>query len=298
MKALLDTDIGGDIDDALCLAYLLNEPKCELLGVSTVCGNSEERASIADAICKSAGKDIDIVAGFDTTLQPIPIYPTPDGAAALKRWSHDDFIKQDPVAFLYNKIQDNPHEVVLLGIGNMTNIAMLFQQHPEVQSLLKGVYLMNGYFGSEKLPDPTWNWNSWADPLASKITFEAIISDFRVFPLEVTEQLTIPATKAKEIFKEDNKLINAVLDFGGPWLESSEQLTLHDPLVAVALFHPEICSYEKGTVTVETEVEATMGETAFSLDNLGNVKVAKTVDKKEFYQILFSHLHGESFRES
>ena len=25
-KLLLDTDIGGDIDDALCLAYLLKEP--------------------------------------------------------------------------------------------------------------------------------------------------------------------------------------------------------------------------------------------------------------------------------
>lgn len=27
-KILLDTDIGGDIDDAVCLAYLLREPQC------------------------------------------------------------------------------------------------------------------------------------------------------------------------------------------------------------------------------------------------------------------------------
>lgn len=31
IKVLLDTDIGGDIDDALCLAYLLNQPSCELV---------------------------------------------------------------------------------------------------------------------------------------------------------------------------------------------------------------------------------------------------------------------------
>lgn len=37
-KILLDTDIGGDIDDAVCLAYLLREPQCALLGVTTVCG--------------------------------------------------------------------------------------------------------------------------------------------------------------------------------------------------------------------------------------------------------------------
>jgi inosine-uridine nucleoside N-ribohydrolase len=28
-KILLDTDIGSDIDDALCLAYLLAQPECE-----------------------------------------------------------------------------------------------------------------------------------------------------------------------------------------------------------------------------------------------------------------------------
>ena len=41
-KVLLDTDIGGDIDDAICLAYLLKEPQCELVGITTVCGESEK----------------------------------------------------------------------------------------------------------------------------------------------------------------------------------------------------------------------------------------------------------------
>ncbi|HEY3291457.1 MAG TPA: nucleoside hydrolase, partial [Anaerolineae bacterium] len=31
-KIVLDTDIGSDIDDAVCLAYLLSQPQCELLG--------------------------------------------------------------------------------------------------------------------------------------------------------------------------------------------------------------------------------------------------------------------------
>lgn len=30
VKILLDTDIGSDIDDAVCLAYLLAQPACEL----------------------------------------------------------------------------------------------------------------------------------------------------------------------------------------------------------------------------------------------------------------------------
>ena len=55
-KILLDTDIGGDIDDAICLAYLLKEPQCDLLGITTVCGEPEKRAAVADAICRAAGR--------------------------------------------------------------------------------------------------------------------------------------------------------------------------------------------------------------------------------------------------
>lgn len=48
-EILLDTGIGGDIDDALCLAYLLREPRCQRLSIRTVCGEPETRAAVADA---------------------------------------------------------------------------------------------------------------------------------------------------------------------------------------------------------------------------------------------------------
>lgn len=111
------------------------------------------------------------MAGLDSTMQPVPVYPTPDGAEALKFWKHSTFEKGDAPAFLYQKIKENPHEVVLIGIGNMTNIATMFCTYPDAADLLKGLYVMNGYFGKEPLPDPYYNWNSWADPLASKIVF-------------------------------------------------------------------------------------------------------------------------------
>ena len=81
-KILLDTDIGGDIDDAICLAYLLKEPQCALLGITTVCGEPEKRAAVADAICRAAGRQVPIVAGVETPLQPGPPFPPPDGAGA------------------------------------------------------------------------------------------------------------------------------------------------------------------------------------------------------------------------
>lgn len=163
-KILLDTDIGGDIDDAVCLAYLLRESRCELLGITTVCGQPQRRAAVADAICRSAGRDIPIAAGLDTTLQPVPVYPTPDGARALERWPHRAYEKSDAPAFMYRMIRENPHAVTLIGIGNMTNIATLFRTYPDAPGLLKGLYIVNGYFGEKALPEPWYNWNSWGRP--------------------------------------------------------------------------------------------------------------------------------------
>jgi len=54
VKILLDTDIGTDIDDAVCLAYLLANPDCELLGITTVTGEPVKRAMLASALCRIA----------------------------------------------------------------------------------------------------------------------------------------------------------------------------------------------------------------------------------------------------
>lgn len=290
-KILLDTDIGGDIDDAICLAYLLNEPDCELIGITTVCGEPEKRAAIADAICQTSGKNVPIVAGLDTTMQPIPLYPTPDGAVRLGYWRHNTYIKKDVPAFLYQKIKENPHEVILLGIGNMTNIATLFRTYPHAIGLLKGLYVMNGYFGSEALPEPYYNWNSWADPLASKIVFGSRVAVHRAIPLEVTDMLTIEAEQAGGLLKRNSNLMKAVFDFGNAWLESAGKLTLHDPLAAVSVFHSDICTFERGYVQVETAEKKNMGGTTFTSSDDGNVEIARTVDKKRFYRILSATLN-------
>lgn len=88
-KVLLDTDIGSDIDDAVCLAYLLAQPKCDLLGITTVTGEPVERAKLASALCHAAGKDIPIYPGVGEPL----LIPQKQGrspqTAALGRWKHD-----------------------------------------------------------------------------------------------------------------------------------------------------------------------------------------------------------------
>lgn len=202
IKVLLDTDIGGDIDDAICLSYLLLEQNCEIVGITIVCGESDIRASIADAICKLSGKDIDIVAGEDKPLYPHAIYPTPEGKIVLNKYNYKKYEKEDAVDFMYNKIIHNPNEIILLGIGNFTNIAKLIKKHPSSIKLLKGIYTMNGYFGKNELKEAWHNWNSWMDPYASDVICK--ISDIKnvMIPLDVTEKITMDTSLINNIFSK------------------------------------------------------------------------------------------------
>ena len=169
MKLLLDTDIGNDIDDALALAYLLREPQCELLGVTTVCGEPEKRCEMASAICHHLGRpDVPIHPGCPVPLSRAQLQPVCPQAAGLGDWPRDRFAADNSaVDFLRRTIRANPGEVALLAIGPLTNVATLFSLDPEIPSLLKGLYLMCGRFftalGGE--------WNAFLDPWATAIVY-------------------------------------------------------------------------------------------------------------------------------
>ena len=117
-KVLFDTDIGTDVDDAVCLAYLLSHPGCELLGITTVTGEVEKRASLASVLCKAAGKDIPIYPGADYPMRGEQRQPVAQQSAALPRWPHEThFPKNQAVGFMAETIRSHPGEVTLLAVG-------------------------------------------------------------------------------------------------------------------------------------------------------------------------------------
>ncbi|KKI92522.1 hypothetical protein WQ54_09195 [Bacillus sp. SA1-12] len=284
-KILLDTDIGGDIDDALCLAYLLQQPLCKIVGITTVGGEVEKRAMIADAICKAAGKNISIYAGADQTLLPNSLYPTPDGAVKLTNWPHETtFKKNQAVDFMRKTIRENPNEISLLAIGHLTNIALLFLVDPEIPSLLKEIYIMSGVFSAEleaSMEMPMGNWNSWIDPHASAIVYNTNVPIHKTFGLNVTSKLVLTQEDRLNIFS--THLMRVVEDFGSPWLQENE-ITFHDPLVAACLFEPQLCNYQRGFIEVDSYNKRKLGMMSFLANTRGNCEIASSVDRNRFFE--------------
>lgn len=287
-KILLDTDIGSDIDDAVCLAYLLSHPDCDLLGITTVSGEPVKRAMLASAICKVAGKDVPIYPGTEKPLFIKQKQPIANQAKALNNWDHDkEFPMGEAIEFMRKTIRKHPHEVTLLAIGPMTNIALLFSVDPEIPKLLKSLVLMCGIF-TYRLPNiGHLEWNAICDPHATAIVYNAPVKDHRSIGLDVTCKVTMDKEEVKEKFKAD--ILKPVVDFAGIWFEKQDKITFHDPLAAATIFDDSICSFYRGNVDVELESKRMSGLTYWEEDSAnGSHNVALEVDKHRFIEHYFS----------
>ncbi len=260
IELLLDTDIGGDIDDALCLAYLLAQPACELLGITTVTGEAEKRAMLASALCKVAGKHIPIFPGVEYPLLAAQRQPDAPQARALHKWDHDTtFPRGQAVEFLRQTIRAHPGEVVLLTIGPLTNIALLFAVDEEIPALLKALVMMCGVFTNALPGVDLREWNALNDPHATAMVYRAGVSSHRSIGLDVSMQVNMSAQLFRE--KCSTPLLRPVLDFAEVWFEHEDSVTFHDPLAATTIFDDTICTFKRGTVEVELASERLAGLT-------------------------------------
>jgi len=286
-KILLDTDIGSDIDDAICLAYLLANPQCDLLGITTVTGESELRAQMASALCQVAGKEIPIFPGAEEPLLVSQKQPKAQQAAALDRWKHrKDFPKGQAVQFLRETIHSHPGEIVLLTIGPLTNIGLLFALDPEIPSLLKGLVMMCGMFAKSYSGWGPVEWNALVDPHAAAIVYRHAVRTHCSIGLDVTVPVRLSVQEFKEKFQ--SPLLQPVLDFAQVWFQKNDHVTFHDPLAAATIFDPEICQYKTGTVEIELADPNLLGKTRWTPDAAGGHQAALGVDPNRFFRHYFS----------
>lgn len=290
-RILLDTDIGSDIDDALCLAYLLAHPRCDLAGIATVSGEPMRRAAIASALCRAAGKDVPIHAGSPRPLltdQRQPHAPQADALAVdgRIRWPHrTDFPPGTAVEFLRRAIREDPGNLTLLAIGPLTNLGLLFRIDPEVPSLLKRLVLMCGSFLGTPSRHGGAEWNARCDPHAAAIVYGARAREHRSVGLDVTMQVAVGADEARRRFQRG--LLRPVLDLAEVWFRRADRVVFHDPLAAVSIFAPDVCRFARGTVGVDLGDPEATGRTSWAPAADGPHEVAVAVDPPRFLETFF-----------
>ncbi len=290
VKVLLDTDIGSDINDAICLAYLLAQPACELLGITTVTGEAVQRAMLASVLCKAAGKAVPIFPGQQEPLLVRPRQTTVPQARVLPHWAHDTvFPEKQAVRFLRQTIHDNPGEITLLTTGPLTNVALLFAVEPEIPALLRRVVMMAGRYTAD-LPEPaSLEWNVLCDPYAfAKVLTSA--APLRAVGIGITSRVQLDTAVVLDRFWAPP--LRPVLDFGEGWFQERDHLTFHDAVAAATIFDDQLCVFQRGTITVELDSEPLRGLTRWQADDSGPHEIAVAVDVDRFFAHFFAVLGG------
>ena len=254
VPVLLDTDIGTNVDDALALLYLLRQPRCELLGVTTVSGDVRKRAACAAVMCRGGGReDVPVHAGAPGPLlmgagQPgVPLYE-----AVARHVASPELIPATAVEFLRTTIRGRPGEITLLTIGPLTNVALLFALDPEIPSLLRAIFSMAGVYFPHEKPVET---NVRADPVAAAIVLRATGREGAVphtlVGLNVTTRCVLSADDLRMRLGPATPPADVALEMLDAWSKRTRQVALHDPLAAALVFEPGLCTYEHGAARVD-----------------------------------------------
>ncbi len=273
ISIILDTDIGTDIDDAFALALIVNSPELDLLGVTTVSGDTQARARLAAKMLWEAGgawKRVPVVAGEPG--KPLQIEQT--------RWAQGftspQLRTEKAVDFLKAEIARRPGEITLLPIGPLTNVGALLKREPSVAKKIKRIVMMGGSIalGYEPNSPPAAEYNIAQDPPAAQVVFASGVPILMV-PLDVTAMLGLDPAARRRVFTHLSPLTNALTLQYHLWVHDVP--ILFDPMAVGMLIDPSLCETKQLAIEVDEK-----GFTRVVEGKPPNASVALRTDPKRF----------------
>jgi len=285
--AIIDTDIGDDIDDAFALALALRSPELKILGVTTAFGDTELRARLVDRYLAAVGrKDIPVAAGVATSARNVFTQ------AAYAR-QQPERKHPDGVAFLLDQIRKHPGEITIIAIGPEGNLGAAIQRDAATFRKVRRVVLMGGSvyrgYGNEHQP-PQPEWNILCDPAAAKALFTSGVPIF-MMPLDST-QVHLPAQEREKIFSFGSPLTDQLTLLYHQWVAHTDNHaadpTLFDPVAVTYAIRPDLCPAKPLRIEIDDK-----GMTR-PVDGAPNAQVCLQSDEKGFLDLLLTRIASES----
>jgi len=278
---LLDTDIGTDIDDAFALALIINSPELELLGVTTVAGDTQARARLAAKLLWEAGgawRKVPVYAGDPGKPQPI------EQARWAEGFTSPALHMSGAVDFMKTEINRWPGKVTIIAIGELTNVAALLKSDPSMAKQIKLIALMGGSvargYGLDSKPEAEWNIKS--NPEAAQTVFTSGVP-LLMAPLDVTAMLQLDAAGRRRVFTHLTPLTNALTILYHLW--GNETPTLFDPMAVAMLIDSSMCETKQLAIEVDGQ-----GFTRVVEGKPANATVGMQTNPARFFQLYLSRV--------
>ena len=292
-KLIIDTDIGTYYDDAFAVLLASRSPEVDLLGVTTVYGDTDLRSRIARKILNIAGRqDVPVFKGIGQPLQGTSLMFGFEGDRILAEGDRGlKYSDEHAVNFIIRTIMENPGEVIVVTLGAVSNLAAAYVMEPAIAKNVKEVIMMAGVIvpivdqkGVRRSPVEEYNFNN--DPLAAQIVVNSPLPKTMV-PIDVTLQIPLRPDQVKRINASRDPVARQVADILAVWPPqeyviylsvgiSTEHtgLWLHDPLTTALAWDRSFCEFAQ--VHVATEFSTT----TVARDMLVRNDILRTVPKK------------------
>ena len=192
MKVHLDTDLGGDPDDACALVMLLGWPGVEIVGITTNLEVAGRRAGCVSHILQLAGRtDIPVVAGAGSSLTTGRTFDPTWGDE--RYWPTGVSPKPSPPGAALDLLEGNASDgATVVAIGVQTNLALLEVVRPGSLSGIR-VVAMGGWLGEPGAGLPRWgperDWNVQCDTRAAEVVAGAAELTLVTMPVSMRAQL-------------------------------------------------------------------------------------------------------------
>jgi purine nucleosidase len=238
--AILDTDLGSDVDDVLALAVILGSPELELTGVTTVYGDTLLRARMVARVLATAGRTAGpIVPGRSETRSGRAVWwAGHEGALMPDLNSEQVDATTDPIELLGSA-------PTVIAIGPLTNVAEAVERP---QSAIEQLCVMGGDFSLAK---PEHNIASDIDAAAA--VFAAGVPA-TVIGLDQTTRLRLGASAVAEIEAAGRlgQLLAAEIRQFWDFMTQKSNVP-HDPAAVLTLTDPELFTFSSGRIEVDSE---------------------------------------------
>lgn len=300
LKIIIDTDIGDDIDDAFALMLAAYSNAFEIIGVTTVYKNCDQRAKIVKTLLNKIGlNNVPVYAGYDNPkIEPIKVSDfeqiDADGKIVIphffKEMCQAQYSKGNAIDFIAKKVSEYPNEIMLVCIGPLTNIAAFSSKYPDCIAKVKKIIIMGGSSDRHRK-----EWNFRCDPEAAKtvINLNCII---RVIGINITEKCVLTSEYLERIraLKGDaNEFVVRMMEKYISDYQNTRMPCMHDPLVIGTLID-DFCEFSKNKGYVLTD-EANRGCIVFEKDENGNIEFAESVYQTKFLNFMLNLFEKNSF---
>lgn len=229
-KVIIDSDMVESFDDGIGYMLLAKNSQVDIVGVTTVTGNTWAAEGLAYAVrlgelmnlkntqyvqgsseplrpyrLESLNKEIDANPGSDAYWRGAVSYPQiTDWKAhyqshySLKPVSQVSSL--DGAEFIARQILQNPGEITLLAIGPCTNIAKALTLYPEIAGKVKEVIYMGGAVYCEGNTTSYAELNFLYDPEAAAICLRAPFPKQTLVSLDVCNEVVMDSTTFFDIY--------------------------------------------------------------------------------------------------